>query len=188
MSPHITPKYRLIMVLVFYMILNVVSAQNFPRVNAILENQHGEYVVTLENYAESIQAIAETLQPKKNKRKHDADQTTLEMSFRVYQKAAVGNRPFGKIRYQIRLEESGGLITCTFSEFNFKKYERSARYGRMMEVKGRGEQIASLEKSLNELEWGKVRWRMEQEVGKYHSQFLSFETTVDHSDTTQQDK
>jgi hypothetical protein len=188
MSPQFTPNMRLAMVIVLLMVVQVSYAQHFPRVASILDNPDGTYAVTLDNYTGSLQSIAEAIQPKKNKRKETTDHTTLEMSFRVFQRAAVGNRPFGKIRYKILLQESNGLITCTFTDFNFKKYERSARYGRMMEVKGRGQQISSLEESLNEVQWGTVRWKMEQEVGKYHNKFLAFEPLEDHSDTTQQDR
>lgn len=176
------------MVIISLMVVQLSYAQNFPRVKSILENPKGEYSMVIGSNKESLGAIAENIQPKKNKRKLVDDQIILDMSFRVFQRAAVGSRPFGKIRYQIQLQESNGLITCTFMDFDFKKYERSARYGRMMEVKGKGQAIGSLEESLNEVQWGTVQWRMDQEVGKYQSRFLAFESLVDNSDTTQQDK
>lgn len=169
------------MMIISLMVIQLSHAQNFPRVKSILESPKGEYSVVIGGKMESLETIAVNIQPKKNKRKLVDDQVILEMSFRVFERAAVGSRPFGKIRYQIQLQESNGLIACTFMGFDFKKYERSARYGRMMEVRGRGEKIADLEESLNEVQWGTVRWRMEQEVGTYRNKFLAFESLDNHA-------
>ena len=188
MSPQFTPSLRLSMVLVWLVAIQVSYAQHFPRVQSILDHPEEIYAFTIANDTGSLQSIAEKMQPKKHKRKLQDDQATLQMSFRVLQRVAIGNRPFGKIRYKIRLQEFNGLIICTFTDFNFKKFERSARYGRMMEVKGRGEKIGDLEKSLNEVQWGTVRWRLEQEVGRYHQRFLAYESVASHSDITQPDR
>lgn len=167
------------MVLAMLMSVQVLVAQHFPRVKAILENPDLEYTMVIDNTVQSLQSIAETIQPKKSKRALQRDEATLEMSFRVFQRAAVGSRPFGKIRYKIYLRKTGEDVTCTFGDFDFKKYERSARYGRMMEVKGKGQEIPELEGILNEIQWGTVRWRMDDEVNKYQNRLLAFESRKD---------
>ncbi|MDW3191213.1 MAG: hypothetical protein R8G66_02575 [Cytophagales bacterium] len=188
MSPQITPTLRLYMVLVLLMVVPAAYAQHFPHVQSILDHPDGEFSIKLNTYSGSLASIAEAIQPKKNKMKMQGDEASLDMSFRVFQRAAVGNRPFAKIRYKIHLRDNGSSITCTFSEFNFKKYERSARYGRMIEEKGNGVAISSAEANLNEVQWGMVRWKMDQEVAKYMNRMLAFESQLDHADTTQQDK
>lgn len=188
MTPQITPTLRLYMVLVLLMVIQVSYAQHFPHVQSILDHPEGEYSIKINSYSGSLTFIAESLQPKKSKRKIKGDEAVLDMSFRVYQRAAVGKRPFAKIRYKIHLQDNGTSVACTFSDFNFKKYERSARYGRMIEEKGKGEAISSVEAELNEVQWGTVRWRMDQEVAKYMTRMLAFESQEDHADTTQQDR
>lgn len=176
MTPQITPPLRLYMVLVLLMLVQVAYAQHFQHVQSILDNPKGEYSIKLNQYSGSLTSIAESLQPKKNKRKLQGDEAHLDMSFRIFKQAAVGNRPFAKIRYKIHLKNNGTSVFCTFSDFNFKQYERSARYGRMIEEKGKGKAINSVAADLNEIEWGTVRWRMEQEVAKYMNRMLAFES------------
>ncbi len=188
MSSQSTPLLRLAMIGLLLIAVNLSSAQQFPRVNAILESPDGTYAMLIENHAGSLESIAESLQPRKNKRKLKGNEAILTMSFRVYQQAAVGNRPFAKIRYKIHLQKTGEDVACTFSDFNFKQYERSARYGRMIEEKGKGRAIQSVEESLNEIQWGTVRWRMDQEVGKYLNKMLAFESIENPSDTTDRDQ
>lgn len=188
MSSQSTPILRLAVIGLLLAAVNLSYAQHFPRTKSILESPDGTYSMIVQNHVGSLESIAESLQPKKNKRKFVGDEVTLSMSFRVYQQAAVGNRPFAKIRYKIHLKKIGEDLTCTFSDFNFKQYERSARYGRMIEEKGKGRAIQRVEESLNEIQWGTVRWRMDQEVGKYLNRMLAFESAKTASPTTERDR
>lgn len=186
MSSQITPKLRLAIIGLLLVGANLSYAQQFPRVSSILDSPDGTYSMVISKHMGSLESIADALQPKKNKRELRGDEATLTMSFRVYQRAAVGNRPFAKIRYKIHLQKTGEDVACTFSDFNFKRYERSARYGRMIEEKGKGRAIQAVEESLNEIQWGTVRWRMDQEVGKYLNRMLAYEYVDDSTRSTRE--
>ncbi len=126
-----------------------------------------------------VEEISQTLQSKRKKREVNGDVARLDHSFVLYQQSAYGKRPFGKVYYQLELQKSGNHLICRFADFRFREYKRSARYGRMMEVRSEPKSVESMQAELNEVQWGTLQWRMERVMGEQLRTILSMKEEED---------
>ena len=139
-------------------------AQDFWDRSSFIESD-SDYEVAMTLPGADMMTIASTIEPRKRYRKHVGDKIVLSQSYLVYEKAAIGNRAFGKVRYEIHLRKEGDQVLCSFSDFTFSPYERSARYGRMMESREDPKPISTVKDDMNEIQWGLIRYRTSQEIG-----------------------
>ncbi len=108
-----------------------------------------------------IETIARDLQPRNKKYRLAENEVVINMSFVVYEAAAIGERPYGRIRYKILLQQRENKLSCIFKDFTFKKIERNARYAKLEEVGGRPIAISTAKSRLSEDQWSIVRWKTE---------------------------
>lgn len=127
--------------------------------SAFIEEPDGEYHVTIKSDDRPMEEIVKQLQPKKRKYKIEGESASIAMTYVVYEKAILGTRPFGRIRYNIELQRDSEHLNCSFKDFTFHKIEKSARYAKFEEVRGKPKGIASAKQQLDETQWSILRWK-----------------------------
>ncbi len=160
MKPH--SKYLSVLTLIIPLLLgSQVYGQSLWKESEFIEFPDGtyEFKITHPDFKSIISAFA----PGKKDMDIIDDGVVIHKSFVVYEKVLIGKRPFGKIRYDVLIREDDGNATCQFANYRFSRYERSARYARMMESR-QSTGIHNAKVKLNEVQWGTIRWSVSQSI------------------------
>ncbi len=147
----------------------------FSQVNQVVKFAEGDYRLQLYLPEADLSSLAMELQPKKKSRYVSENNAVMDFDFVVYHRTSHGHRPFGKIRYSLKVKSQGDLLHCQFYNFRYSEYRRSARYGRMMEVRTKPKTMESARTELNEVQWGTLQWRLEKAIGHKVKSLLSLD-------------
>lgn len=134
--------------------------------SAFIEQPDSSFSVIIPATSKNLVEISKQLQPKSRKCKITENQATLAMTYLVYESAILGNRAFGRIRYNIVITEEEEGYHCSFQDFTFRKIERSPRYAKLVEVGGKPKDIATMKGSLSETQWSIIRWKTEGVINR----------------------
>ncbi len=156
-------------------------SQELWKGSEFIESPDGIYETRFSLVESDLTPIAQELQPSRRKYKIIEDSAVIEMSYVVYEAAAIGERPFGRIRYIINLNQMGDFLDCRFENFTFKKIERNPRYAKLEEVRGRPVEISAAKKSLSKDQWKIVRWKTELVMERNLASLSSFNLQVSGS-------
>jgi len=126
-----------------------------------IERPNATYHIEIFPINNDLSSIAANLQTKKKKIQVSENEALIDMTFVVYESAAIGKKPFGRIRYKIQLNQDSNRLTCLFKDFAFRKIERNARYAKLEEVGGRPKDISTVKQSLTKTQWEIIRWKTE---------------------------
>lgn len=134
--------------------------------SAFIEEPNGSYNTHFKIPEENLETIARSLQPKKKKFRVEGDMALIEMTYAVYEKAVLGTRPFGRIRYNIILKQDDQGLACSFQDFTFRKIERNPRYAKLEEVRGKPKMISTVRNDLSDAQWSILRWKTEGVINR----------------------